>query len=175
MGLLAQPSNAVILTAQQILPFRNAGGFELLGRSADLSHLSEARNCEAISASCQAHNLDALVLVGGARTSTQASYLAEYFLSQRKKTLILTAPIDMAGSLKNEFVETSVGFDTASKGSSYSYILLNYLPFNSSPFLLRFECFCLFIYLFIPQSHRKSSETMRQTARRLRSTIILCD
>ena len=114
VGLLE--GHAVTLTPASIFAYRNAGGFELLGRSEDLTRMSEPKVCAVVADTCHTHRLDVLVLVGGARTSTQAAYLAEYFASTgQSSTRIITAPIDMAGSLKNEFVETSVGFDTASK------------------------------------------------------------
>ena len=68
-----------------------------------------------IASTCTTRGLDGLVLVGGARTNTVAAYLAEYLMSNKCSTKIVTTPVDCTGAFRNEFVETTVGFNTCSK------------------------------------------------------------
>lgn len=64
---------------------------------------------------CQELDLDGLVLVGGARTNTDAAYLAEYFKQNKVKTAVVGVPCGIEGSMVNEFVEASLGFDSCAK------------------------------------------------------------
>ena len=105
-------NHAVELTAEKLQHYRSQGGFELLSRSQDsLPKESYAQ----IKYSCIRQQLDGLVLIGGAKTSTTAGYLSEWFAEQACTTKIISVPVDIAGSLKDEFIETTVGFDTATK------------------------------------------------------------
>jgi pyrophosphate--fructose-6-phosphate 1-phosphotransferase len=68
-------------------------------------------------------DLDGLVIIGGDDSNTNAAVLAEYFLKQGIKTSVIGIPKTIDGDLKNQFVEVSFGFDTASK--TYSEIIGN--------------------------------------------------
>lgn len=109
-GLIA--NHAVEITAETLATFRGQGGYELLSRSKDTINSS---SYAAVLDSCKDRNLHGLVLIGGAKTSTNAAYLAEWLVAQGSTTKIITVPVDTAGSLKDEFIETTVGFDTATK------------------------------------------------------------
>lgn len=109
-GLLR--NHSVVLTASEIDAYRGQGGFELLARSQDSFKNDDFA---LILSTCVSNNLSGLVLIGGARTSSNAAYLAEYFANNKCPTNIITVPVDISGSLKDEFVETTVGFDTATK------------------------------------------------------------
>ncbi|CAM9173104.1 unnamed protein product, partial [Sphacelaria rigidula] len=93
--------------------YRNQGGFDMLGRSRDCirseEELAKAKE------SCQALDLDGLVLIGGNTTTTDAAYLAEYFNANGVKTSVVAVPCTISGGMKNNFVESAVGFDTAVK------------------------------------------------------------
>jgi len=89
--------------------YRNTGGYDLLGRSAD--KISE-EDYEKVIASCTKYDLDGLVLIGGAYTATDATLLTEFLLNSGIKTRIVVVPCDYSRDLKNNFVETTVGFDT---------------------------------------------------------------
>ena len=67
---------------------------------------------------CKELQLSGLVLIGGNRSCTDAAYLSEYLLAQRIETAVIAIPADMGGSIKNQFVETTVGFDTSCKVSA---------------------------------------------------------
>lgn len=67
---------------------------------------------------CTDLGLNGLLLVGGARSCTDAAYLAEFMLQRGSSTTVVALPVDMGGSIKNQFVEATVGFDTSCKVSS---------------------------------------------------------
>lgn len=89
--------------------YRNTGGYDLLGRSADKISQDDY---EKVITSCKKFDLHGLVLVGGAYTATDATLLTEFLLNSGIKTRIVVVPCDYSRDLKNNFVETTVGFDT---------------------------------------------------------------
>ena len=111
--------NALALTATVLQPFRNQGGFHLLGRSVDKIR-SEADQAAAL-ASVEAMELDGLVLLGGTYTNSDAAHLAEYFAAHQaggpngRRTAIVGVPATIDGDIHNQFVEATLGFDTATK------------------------------------------------------------
>lgn len=113
-GLCSQ--NALVVTDDMLKSYRNQGGSDLLEQSSekihDFQHMEEARR------SCITLKLDGLVFVGGCSTNTDAARLAEYFKSRKCQTTVVGVPVTLEGDLKNEFVETDVGFDTVCKFSS---------------------------------------------------------
>lgn len=97
------------------------GGFDLLGRTVD--KLRTPEQLEATKNSCTKLKLDGLILIGGVRTNTDAAHLAEYFAANKVGTVVVGVPGGIDGSFKNQFVETSFGFDTACK--VYSQLIGN--------------------------------------------------
>jgi len=67
--------------------------------------------------------LDAVVVIGGDDSNTNSALLAEYFLENGSKTQVIGCPKTIDGDLKNEYIETSFGFDTACK--TYSELIGN--------------------------------------------------
>ena len=59
--------------------------------------------------------LDGLVVIGGDDSNTNACDLAEYFLANGCSTKVIGCPKTIDGDLKNEHIEVSFGFDTATK------------------------------------------------------------
>ncbi|CAJ1372272.1 unnamed protein product [Effrenium voratum] len=104
---------AVELTPEICAAFRGTGGLDMLGRTVD--RINSKDESEKAKQTCQELDLDGLVLVGGARTSTDAAYLAEYFRQQKVKTAVVGVPCGIEGSMINEFVEASLGFDSNAK------------------------------------------------------------
>lgn len=101
--------------------YRNTGGFDMIqsGRTKleGLEIFEKARkNCEKL-------KLDALVIIGGDDSNTNAAVLAEYFLAQGIKTQVIGCPKTIDGDLKNDLVEISFGFDTACR--TYSELIGN--------------------------------------------------
>lgn len=113
-GLCSQ--NTLVVTDDMLRAYRNQGGCDLLGKSSkkilDFQQIEEARS------SCITLKLDGLVFVGGCGANTDAARLAEYFKSRKCQTTVVGVPVTLEGDLKNEFVETDVGFDTVCKFSS---------------------------------------------------------
>lgn len=104
---------AIELTPELVHSFRGSGGLEMLGRTVD--RIKTQDEMEHAKHACVEMKLDGLVLVGGARTNTDAAYLAEYFQTHQVSTAVVGVPCGIEGSMINEFVEASIGFDSASK------------------------------------------------------------
>ena len=95
--------------------YRNTGGFDIIGSGRTKIETAEQfetaprdrrRRC----------NLDAIVVIGGDDSNTNAALLAEYFIGQgRCPSPVIGVPKTIDGDLKNEPIETSFGFDTATK------------------------------------------------------------
>lgn len=99
------------LSATRIAPYRNQGGFDLLG-SGRTKIESEEQMQKA------AHHLlhlkiDALVIVGGDDSNTNAALLAEYFMRQGHPISVIGIPKTIDGDLTTPEVPVSFGFDTA--------------------------------------------------------------
>lgn len=107
--------DAQVLDAATIAPYRGQGGYELLGRSADSI---KATDFERVRKACSDLGLTGLVIIGGARSCTDAAYLAEYLKANGCATAVIAVPADMGCSIRNQFVETTVGFDTSTKISA---------------------------------------------------------
>ena len=93
--------------------YRNTGGFDMIGSGRTKLELEEqfdkgAENCKAL-------GISALVIIGGDDSNTNACLLAEYYKKKNIPIQVIGCPKTIDGDLKNKFIETSFGFDTASK------------------------------------------------------------
>ncbi|GJN22025.1 hypothetical protein PR202_gb09554 [Eleusine coracana subsp. coracana] len=113
-GLLAQ--RTLEITDEVLSSYKNQGGYDMLGRTKDQIRTTEQVN--GAMASCQALKLDALVIIGGVTSNTDAAQLAETFAAAKCPTKVVGVPVTLNGDLKNQFVETTVGFDTICKVNS---------------------------------------------------------
>lgn len=93
--------------------YRNTGGFDMIG-SGRTKIESPEQFAKALDVARQ-HKLDALVVVGGDDSNTNAALLAEYFATHGASIAVVGVPKTIDGDLKNEWIETSFGFDTATK------------------------------------------------------------
>lgn len=93
--------------------YRNTGGFDMIG-SGRTKIESPEQFAKALAVARQ-HRLDALVVVGGDDSNTNAALLAEYFASHGATIAVVGVPKTIDGDLKNEWIESSFGFDTATK------------------------------------------------------------
>jgi pyrophosphate--fructose-6-phosphate 1-phosphotransferase len=126
LGLLGGPgglinNKSVEITGAMIDRYRNTGGFDMIG-----SGRTKIETLEQFSSSLETVNklgLDAVVIIGGDDSNTNAALLAEYFLSRGSKTQVIGCPKTIDGDLKNEYIEASFGFDTAVK--TYSELIGN--------------------------------------------------
>ncbi|KAM3243257.1 hypothetical protein ACQJBY_055297 [Aegilops geniculata] len=110
-GLLAQKT--LEITNEVLSSYKNQGGYDMLGRTKDQIRTTEQVN--GAMATCQALKLDALVIIGGVTSNTDAAQLAETFAEAKCATKVVGVPVTLNGDLKNQFVETTVGFDTICK------------------------------------------------------------
>jgi pyrophosphate--fructose-6-phosphate 1-phosphotransferase len=100
---------------------RNTGGFDMVGSGRTKIETPEQFDKALSVAVC--HGLDALVIVGGDDSNTNAALLAEYFASHGTSITVVGVPKTIDGDLKNEWIEASFGFDTATK--TYSELIGN--------------------------------------------------
>ena len=117
-GFLNGPSGILDDKMIEITPkfadeYRNTGGFDMIG-SGRTKIETEDQFEDALTV-CKKHSLDALVIVGGDDSNTNAALLAEYFESKNEDVSIIGVPKTIDRDLKNEYIETSFGFDTATK------------------------------------------------------------
>ncbi|EEC84297.1 hypothetical protein OsI_30782 [Oryza sativa Indica Group] len=113
-GLFA--NQTLEITDDVLSAYRNQGGFDFLGRTVDQIHTTEQVNA-AMSTCCDL-DLDGLVIIGGVTSNSDAAQLAETFANHNCKTKVVGVPVSLNGDLKNQFVETTVGFDTVCKVNS---------------------------------------------------------
>eukprot|EP01018_Ginkgo_biloba_P032197 Gb_22035 [translate_table: standard] len=110
-GLFAQTT--LEITDSILSTYRNQGGYDLLGRTKD--QIRTTLQVNSALAACQALKLDGLVIIGGVTSNTDAAQLAETFAESGCQTKVIGVPVTLNGDLKNQFVETDVGFDTICK------------------------------------------------------------
>ncbi|XP_020103301.1 pyrophosphate--fructose 6-phosphate 1-phosphotransferase subunit alpha-like [Ananas comosus] len=113
-GLFAQKT--LKITDEVLSTYKNQGGFDMLGRSVDQIRTTKQVNV-AMSA-CQDLKLDGLVIIGGTTSNTDAAQLAETFTELKCPTKVVGVPVTLNGDLKNQFLETNVGFDTVCRVNS---------------------------------------------------------
>ncbi|MCX7027520.1 MAG: diphosphate--fructose-6-phosphate 1-phosphotransferase [Spirochaetes bacterium] len=109
------------ITAELVDSYRNTGGFDMVGSGRTKIETPE-QFAKAL-ATAKRHGLDALVVVGGDDSNTNAALLAEYFASCTEPICVVGVPKTIDGDLKNEWIEASFGFDTATK--TYSELIGN--------------------------------------------------
>jgi diphosphate-dependent phosphofructokinase len=117
-GFLGGPSgleegNFIEIDHDLIAEYRNTGGFDIIGSGRTKLETDEQFDrCIAV---VKEHKIDCVVIIGGDDSNTNAAVLAEYFASKEVACSVIGCPKTIDGDLKNEYVETSFGFDTASK------------------------------------------------------------
>jgi pyrophosphate--fructose-6-phosphate 1-phosphotransferase len=101
------------LTAEALAPFRNTGGFDLLGAGRDKIETPE--QLVAARKTCEQLGLGGLLIIGGDDSNTNAAVLAESFLEAGVDIPVVGVPKTIDGDLKGGPVELPFGFDTATK------------------------------------------------------------
>ena len=111
----------IVMTDEYINQFRNTGGFDIIGSGRTKLETTEQF---AIAAEVgKKHVISAIVIIGGDDSNTNAAVLAEYFAAHNTGVQVIGCPKTIDGDLKNEDIECSFGFDTATK--TYSEIIGN--------------------------------------------------
>ena len=118
-GLL--DNNFIVFDDEYIDQFRNTGGFDIIGSGR--TKLETQEQFAVVVENCKNHGVNALVIIGGDDSNTNAAVLAEYCAAHDTGIQVIGCPKTIDGDLKNEDIECSFGFDTATK--TYSEIIGN--------------------------------------------------
>lgn len=125
-GFLMGPSGLVDhkyieITEELLADYRNTGGFDLIGSGR--TKLEKVDQFEKGLEIIRELNIKAIVIIGGDDSNTNACVLAEYYAAKNYGVQVIGCPKTIDGDLKNEQIETSFGFDTATK--TYSEVIGN--------------------------------------------------
>ncbi len=103
----------IIFDDEYINQYRNTGGFDIIGSGR--TKLETEEQFAIVEKNCHSHGVTALVIIGGDDSNTNAAVLAEYFAAHNSGIQVIGCPKTIDGDLKNEDIECSFGFDTATK------------------------------------------------------------
>ncbi|MFI3240300.1 MAG: diphosphate--fructose-6-phosphate 1-phosphotransferase [Bacteroidales bacterium] len=109
------------LTAEIIDDYRNTGGFDIIGSGR--TKLETVEQYDKGLEILRKLDIKALVIIGGDDSNTNAAVLAEYYKAKETGIQVIGCPKTIDGDLKNDVIETSFGFDTATK--VYSEVIGN--------------------------------------------------
>ena len=109
------------ITSEIMDAYRNTGGFDIIGSGRTKLEKTEQfdKGLEII----KELDIKALVIIGGDDSNTNACVLAEYYAAKNTGVQVIGCPKTIDGDLKNAYIETSFGFDTACK--VYSEVIGN--------------------------------------------------
>lgn len=117
-GFLGGPAgiidgNYIELTDEIIDDYRNTGGFDIIGSGR--TKLESKEHFERSLETCKKLDVSAVVIIGGDDSNTNAALLAEWFVENNTGIQVIGCPKTIDGDLKNDQIEISFGFDTATK------------------------------------------------------------
>ncbi|MCR4768504.1 MAG: diphosphate--fructose-6-phosphate 1-phosphotransferase [Saccharofermentans sp.] len=101
--------------------YRNTGGFDIIGSGR--TKLETVEQFQTVANFAKENGLTAIVIIGGDDSNTNAATLAEYMAANNTGIQVIGCPKTIDGDLKNEDIEASFGFDTATK--TYSELIGN--------------------------------------------------
>ena len=113
--------NYMEITADYVDQYRNTGGFDMIGSGR--TKLEEVDQFEKGIDIIRKLDIQAVVIIGGDDSNTNACVLAEYYAAKKYGVQVIGCPKTIDGDLKNDQIETSFGFDTATK--TYSELVGN--------------------------------------------------
>lgn len=93
--------------------YRNTGGFDIIGSGR--TKLETQEQFEKSLEVCKKLDISAIVIIGGDDSNTNAAMLAEWFVENNAGIQVIGCPKTIDGDLKNDQIEISFGFDTATK------------------------------------------------------------
>ncbi|MEY8381130.1 diphosphate--fructose-6-phosphate 1-phosphotransferase [Ileibacterium valens] len=111
----------VVFDDDYINAYRNTGGFDIIGSGR--TKLETEEQFKVAAEVAKKHGINAIVIIGGDDSNTNAAVLAEYFAANNAGVQVIGAPKTIDGDLKNDDIEISFGFDTATK--TYSELVGN--------------------------------------------------
>ncbi len=117
-GFLGGPQGLIdndfkLLTGDVIDAYRNTGGFDMI--QSGRTKLEKEEQFKEVAANCEKLGIHGIVIIGGDDSNTNACMLAEYFLQNNIDIKVIGCPKTIDGDLKNQQIEASFGFDTATK------------------------------------------------------------
>ena len=117
-GFLGGPSGIIDgkyieFTDEFIDSYRNTGGFDIIGSGR--TKLETEEQFQKSLEVCKKLNIKAVVIIGGDDSNTNAALLAEWFVKNNTGIQVIGCPKTIDGDLKNDQIEISFGFDTATK------------------------------------------------------------
>ena len=117
-GFLGGPSGIiegkyVEFNDEFINDYRNTGGFDIIGSGR--TKLETEEQFQSSWEVCKKLNISAVVIIGGDDSNTNAALLAEWFVAHNANIQVIGCPKTIDGDLKNDQIEISFGFDTATK------------------------------------------------------------
>ena len=118
-GLL--DNDFIVFEDDYINQYRNTGGFDIIGSGR--TKLETQEQFAVVVENCKKSGVNAIVIIGGDDSNTNAAVLAEYCAAHNTGIQVIGCPKTIDGDLKNEDIECSFGFDTATK--TYSEIIGN--------------------------------------------------
>ena len=113
--------NYIEITAENLQAYRNTGGFDMIGSGR--TKLEKEEQFEKGLEVLRKLDIKAVVIIGGDDSNTNACVLAEYYAAKQYGVQVIGCPKTIDGDLKNDQIETSFGFDTATK--TYSEVIGN--------------------------------------------------
>ena len=113
--------NYIEITAENLQAYRNTGGFDMIGSGR--TKLEKEEQFEKGLEILRKLDIKAVVIIGGDDSNTNACVLAEYYAAKQYGVQVIGCPKTIDGDLKNNQIETSFGFDTATK--TYSELIGN--------------------------------------------------
>ena len=113
--------NYMEITEDYVDQYRNTGGFDMIGSGR--TKLEEIDQFEKGIDIIRQLDIQAIVIIGGDDSNTNACVLAEYYAAKKYGVQVIGCPKTIDGDLKNDQIETSFGFDTATK--TYSELVGN--------------------------------------------------
>ena len=127
-GFLGGPSGIIDgdyieFTDEKIDAYRNTGGFDIIGSGR--TKLETEEQFQKSLKVCQDLGITGVVIIGGDDSNTNAAMLAEWFVKNNTGIQVIGCPKTIDGDLKNDQIEISFGFDTATK--TYAELIGNIL------------------------------------------------
>jgi pyrophosphate--fructose-6-phosphate 1-phosphotransferase len=118
IGYLGGPSGILenkykVVSEKLLREYRNTGGFDFI--QSGRTKIETPEQFCLTKNNLLKSNIDALVIVGGDDSNTNAAMIAEYLKEEKLDKCVVGVPKTIDGDLKNKYIEASFGFDTATK------------------------------------------------------------
>ncbi|MDR1721002.1 MAG: diphosphate--fructose-6-phosphate 1-phosphotransferase [Endomicrobium sp.] len=118
IGYLGGPSGILenkykTISEKMLRNYRNTGGFDFI--QSGRTKIETPEQFSLTKKNLSDCKVDALVIVGGDDSNTNAAMISEYMKKENLDKCVVGVPKTIDGDLKNKYIEASFGFDTATK------------------------------------------------------------